>query len=40
MNPEGGDVWLVDLGLAATTPPVAIVSHNNNDPALPRTFKI
>jgi mRNA interferase MazF len=34
MSPQPGDVWLVDLGLAAKTRPVVIVSRS--DPAPPR----
>ena len=32
MNPEPGDVWLADLGLAAKTRPVVIVSRSDPDP--------
>lgn len=32
MNPRPGDVWLADLGLAAKTRPVVIVSRHDNDP--------
>ncbi len=34
MNPQPGEVWLVDLGLAAKTRPVVIVSRQ--DPDSPR----
>jgi mRNA interferase MazF len=32
MNPQPGDVWLADLGLAAKTRPVVIVSRDDPDP--------
>jgi mRNA interferase MazF len=32
MNPKPGDVWLVDLGLAAKTRPVIIVSRYDSNP--------
>jgi mRNA interferase MazF len=32
MNPHPGEIWLADLGLAAKTPPVVIVSRQNPDP--------
>ena len=32
MNPQPGEVWLADLGLAAKTRPVAIVSRDDPDP--------
>ena len=32
MNPQPGDVWLADLGLAAKTRPVVIVSRPDPDP--------
>jgi mRNA interferase MazF len=32
MNPQPGDVWLADLGLAAKTRPVVIVSRYDRDP--------
>jgi mRNA interferase MazF len=32
MNPQPGDVWLADLGLAAKTRPVVIVSRYDPDP--------
>jgi len=32
MNPHPGDVWLADLGLAAMTRPVVIVSRHDPDP--------
>ena len=32
MNPKPGEVWLADLGLAAKTRPVVIVSREDNDP--------
>jgi mRNA interferase MazF len=32
MNPKPGEVWLVDLGLAAKTRPVVIVSRYDPDP--------
>jgi hypothetical protein len=32
MNPQPGDVWLADLGLAAKTRPVIIVSRYDRDP--------
>jgi mRNA interferase MazF len=36
MNPQPGEVWLADLGLAAKTRPVVIVSRQDPDP--PRTL--
>jgi mRNA interferase MazF len=38
MNPKLGEVWLVDLGLAAKTRPVVVVSRY--DPAPPRALVI
>lgn len=38
MNPKRGEVWLVDLGLAAKVRPVVIVSRN--DPNPPRALLI
>jgi mRNA interferase MazF len=32
MNPQPGEVWLADLGLAAKTLPVVIVSREDPDP--------
>src|SRR3954466_2063304 len=32
MNPQPGEVWLADLGLAAKTRPVVIVSRQDPDP--------
>ena len=32
MNPQPGEVWLADLGLAAKTRPVVIVSRSDSDP--------
>lgn len=32
MNPQPAEVWLADLGLAAKTRPVVIVSHDDPDP--------
>ncbi len=32
MTPKSGDVWLADLGLAAKTRPVVIVSRTDPDP--------
>jgi mRNA interferase MazF len=32
MNPRPGEIWLADLGLAAKTRPVAIVSREDPDP--------
>jgi mRNA interferase MazF len=32
MNPQPGDVWLADLGLAAKTRPIVIVSRYDPDP--------
>jgi len=32
MSPEPGEVWLADLGLAAKTRPVVIVSRHDPDP--------
>ena len=36
MNPQPGEVWLADLGLAAKTRPVIIVSRH--DPDAPRAL--
>ena len=38
MSPRPGEVWLADLGLAAKTRPVVIVSRH--DPDAPRTLTI
>lgn len=38
MNPKLGEVWLADLGLAAKTRPVVIVSRDDPDP--PRALVI
>lgn len=38
MNPKPGEVWLADLGLAAKTRPVIIVSRYDPDP--PRVLVI
>jgi mRNA interferase MazF len=38
MNPRPGEIWLADLGLAAKTRPVAIVSRL--DPDAPRALVI
>jgi mRNA interferase MazF len=38
MSPRPGEVWLADLGLAAKTRPVAIVSRH--DPDAPRALTI
>lgn len=38
MNLKPGDVWLVDLGLAAKTRPVVIVSRYDSNP--PRALVI
>src|SRR5262249_1479704 len=38
MNPEPGEVWLADLGLAAKRRPVIIVSRSDSDP--PRALAI
>ncbi|MBE9204906.1 type II toxin-antitoxin system PemK/MazF family toxin [Synechocystis salina LEGE 06099] len=32
MNPKPGDVWLVDLGIAAKTRPVVVVSRYDTNP--------
>ena len=32
MNPRAGEVWLADLGFAAKTRPVVIVSRDDPDP--------
>jgi mRNA interferase MazF len=32
MNPQPGEIWLVDLGLAAKMRPVVIVSREDPDP--------
>jgi mRNA interferase MazF len=36
MNPQAGEIWLADLGLAAKTRPVVIVSRE--DPNPPRSL--
>jgi mRNA interferase MazF len=38
MNPRPGEIWLADLGLAAKTRPVVIVSRH--DPGAPRALVI
>jgi len=38
MNPRPGDIWLADLGLAAKTRPVVILSRD--DPQAPRALVI
>ena len=38
MNPKPGEVWLANLGMAAKTRPVVIVSREDNDP--PRAIVI
>ena len=38
MNPHPGEIWLADLGLAAKTRPVVIVSRH--DPESPRALVI
>ena len=32
MNPQPGEIWLADLGLAAKTRPVVIISRQDPDP--------
>jgi len=32
MSPRPGEVWLADLGLAAKTRPVVVISRNDPDP--------
>src|SRR5579863_3991779 len=32
MNPQSGEIWLADLGLAAKTRPVVIISRQDPDP--------
>jgi len=32
MNPQPGEIWLADLGLAAKTRPTVIVSRQDTDP--------
>lgn len=32
MNPQPGEIWLADLGLAAKTRPIVIVSRRDPDP--------
>ena len=32
MNPQPGEIWLADLGLAAKTRPIVIVSRQDSDP--------
>ena len=32
MSPQPGEIWLADLGLAAKTRPVVIVSRQDSDP--------
>ena len=38
MNPRPGDIWLADLGIAAKTRPVVILSRD--DPQAPRALVI
>ncbi len=38
MNPHPGEIWLADLGLAAKTRPVVIISRH--DPDAPRALMI
>src|SRR6476661_8394058 len=38
MNPQPGEIWLADLGLAAKTRPVVIVSRQDPDP--PRSLAL
>lgn len=38
MSPRPGEVWLADLGLAAKTRPVVVVSRHDSDP--PRALVI
>ena len=38
MNPKLGEIWLADLGMAAKTPPIVIVSRD--DPYPPRALAI
>jgi mRNA interferase MazF len=38
MNPHPGEVWLADLGLAAKTRPVIVISRHDPDP--PRALVI
>lgn len=39
MNPQPGEVWLADLGLAAKTRPVVIVSRSDpNPPRAPAVY--
>jgi len=35
MSPQPGEIWLADLGLAAKTRPVVIVSRQDPDPPRP-----
>jgi mRNA interferase MazF len=32
MNPKPGEIWLADLGLAAKTRPVVVVSRQDSNP--------
>jgi len=32
MNPRRGEIWLADLGLAAKTRPVIVISRNDENP--------
>jgi len=32
MNPQPGEIWLADLGLAAKTRPIVIISRQDPDP--------
>ena len=38
MNPQPGDIWLADLGLAAKVRPIVIVSRQDPDP--PRSLAL
>lgn len=38
MSPKSGEIWIADLGFAAKTRPVVVVSRDDNDP--PRALTI
>ena len=39
MNPQPGEIWLADLGLAAKTRPIVIVSRQDPDPPVARLVR-
>ena len=39
MNPRPGEVWLADLGLAAKSRPVIVVSRHDSDPPMTHVMR-